>query len=263
MDDIIEKKPEPQRSGKLETNGLNLFYGSFHALRNITMDIQDRAITAIIGPSGCGKSSLLRIFNRMNDLIPGARVEGKVLLDDVHIYEKTVDVAQLRKKVGMVFQKPNVFPMSVYDNIVIGPRHHGITRKRDLDAIAERSLTQAALWAEVKDNLKKPGLDLSPGQQQLLCIARALAVEPEVILLDRPCSGLDPISTAKIEESLIQLKEQFTIVIAPHNVQQAGRISDRIVFVLMGHLIEEGLSDQVFYNPRDQRTSDYITGRFG
>ncbi|MCL2817963.1 MAG: phosphate ABC transporter ATP-binding protein, partial [Clostridiales bacterium] len=195
----------------METNGLNLFYGSFHALKNITMDIQDRAITAIIGPSGCGKSSLLRVFNRMNDLIPGARVEGKVQLDGVSIYEKNVDVAQLRKKIGMVFQKPNVFPMSVYDNIAIGPRQHGMTRKRELDVIVEQSLSRATLWKDVKDNLKKPGLDLSPGQQQLLCIARALAVEPEVILMDESCSALDPESTMKIEDLMLNLTQKYTI----------------------------------------------------
>ena len=268
MEQMDDKILEPQRSGKLGTNGLNLFYGSFHALKNITMDIQDRAITAIIGPSGCGKSSLLRIFNRMNDLIPGARVEGKVQLDGVSIYEKNVDVAQLRKKVGMVFQKPNVFPMSVYDNIAIGPRHHGITCKRELDAIVERSLSQAALWKDVKDNLKKPGLDISPGQQQLLCIARALAVEPEVILMDESCSALDPESTMKIEDLMLNLVQKYTIIIVTHNMEQALRVSDMAAFIMIdekkaGNLVEYGPTAGIFSNPQDKRTEDYITGRFG
>jgi len=253
----------PKYKTKIKMTNAGLYYGSRHALKDVTADIRDCAITAIIGPSGCGKSSLLRLFNRMNDLIPGARVEGEILMDDVPVYGKDTDVVSLRKKVGMVFQKPNVFPVSIYNNIVIGPKNHGVKRKAELDEIVERCLSQVALWDEVKDILKKPAQSLAPGQQQRLCIARVLALNPEVILLDRPCSGLDPISTAKIEESLINLKEDLTIILAPHNVQQARRVSDRVAFLLMGRLIEEGLAIEVFNNPKDQRTSDYITGRFG
>ena len=259
---------DTQKSIKLKTRALNLYYSDFHALGDITMDVQECSITAIIGPSGCGKSSLLRIFNRMNDLIPGVRVEGEVLLDDVSIYEKNVDVVSLRKKVGMVFQKPNVFPASIYDNIVIGPRHHGINRRYDLDQIAERSLSQVALWDELKDNLKKPGLDLSAGEQQRLCIARALAVEPEVILMDESYSALDPESTMKIEELMLKLAKKYTIIIVTHNMEQALRVSDMAAFMMIdqnkvGTLVEYAPTTEMFTNPRDKRTEDYITGRFG
>jgi phosphate transport system ATP-binding protein len=253
---------------KIATDAVNLYYGPRHALRDISLDIYDRSITAIIGPSGCGKSSLLRIFNRMNDLIPGARVAGKVLLDGESVYEKSVDAASLRKKIGMVFQRPNVFPLSVYDNIAIGPRHHGINRRHDLDIIVERSLGQVALWQEVKDNLKKPGLDLSPGQQQRLCIARALAVEPEVILMDESCSALDPESTMKIEDLMLDLADKYTIIIVTHNMEQARRVSDWAAFIMInqdkiGTLVEYAPTTAMFANPQDQRTEDYITGRFG
>lgn len=259
---------EPQKSAKMQMKAVNLYYGASHALKDISMDILDRSVTAIIGPSGCGKSSLLRLFNRMNDLIPGARVEGTVLLDGVSIYENTMDIVSLRKKVGMVFQKPNVFPMSVYDNIVIGPRHHGIRRKHELNAIVERSLSQVALWEEVKDELKKPGLALSPGQQQRLCIARALAVEPDVLLMDESCSALDPESTMKIEELMFDLADEYTIIIVTHNMEQALRVSDMAAFMMIGEdkigtLIEYAPTTQMFADPKDQRTEDYITGRFG
>ena len=256
------------RSAKLETKSANLYYGSYHALKDVTFKIYDRTITAVIGPSGCGKSSLLRLFNRMNDLIPGVRVDGEILLDGVSIYEDAADAVSLRKKIGMVFQKPNVFPVSIYDNIVIGPRHHGIKRRSELDAITEKSLSQVALWEEVKDNLKKPGLDLSPGQQQRLCIARALAVEPDVILMDESCSALDPESTMKIEELMLDLVKKYTIIIVTHNMEQALRVSDMSAFMMLGNdkvgtLIEYAPTDEMFANPKDKRTEDYITGRFG
>lgn len=259
---------KPQQSVKLKTEAVDLFYGTFHALKNVTMDISECTITAIIGPSGCGKSSLLRLFNRMNDLIPGVRVEGKVLLDSDSIYEKNMDVVSLRKKVGMVFQKPNPFPMSIYDNIVIGPKHHGIKRKSALEDIVEESLSQVALWEEVKDDLKKPGFALSPGQQQRLCIARALAVEPEVILMDESCSALDPESTMKIEELMLELVHKYTIIIVTHNMEQASRISDMAAFMMIGQdkvgtLVEYAPTTQMFTSPKDKRTEDYITGRFG
>ena len=245
-----------------------MYYGSFHALTGITAEIQDCTITAIIGPSGCGKSSLLRIFNRMNDLIPGARVAGGVLLDGVPIYEKDTDVVALRKKVGMVFQKPNVFPASIYDNIVIGPRNHGIKRKAELDDIVERCLGQVAMWGEVKDILKSPGLNLPVGMQQRLCIARALAIEPEIILMDESCSALDPESTMKIEELMDELVEKYTIIIVTHNMEQALRVSDMAAFMMLGDdkvgtLIEYGPTVEVFSAPKDKRTEDYITGRYG
>jgi len=260
--------PLQKQNTKIKTKSVDLYYGSFHALTDITMDIPKCAITAIIGPSGCGKSTLLRIFNRMNDLIPGTRVEGEVWLDGDLIYEKDTDVVALRKKVGMVFQKPNVFPMSIYDNIVIGSRHQGIKRRIRLDEIAERSLRQVALWDEIKDSLKKPALLLSPGQQQRLCIARALAVEPEVILMDESCSALDPESTAKIEELMLTLAQKYTIVIVTHNMEQALRVSDMAAFMMIddnkiGSLVEYAPTAQVFANPKDKRTEDYITGRFG
>jgi len=253
---------------KIKTESINLYYGSFHALKNVTLDIYDRNITAIIGPSGCGKSSLLKLFNRMNDLVPIARVEGKIIFDDISIYDKNADVVSVRKKIGMVFQKPNVFPSSIYENIVIGPKHHGIKRKGDLEIIVEKSLSQVALWDELKDNLKKPGLSLSPGQQQRLCIARALAVEPEVILMDESCSALDPESTMKIEELMLELVEKYTIIIVTHNMEQARRVSDMAAFMMIdekksGFLVEYSPTTDMFSDPKDKRTEDYITGRFG
>ncbi|MCL1795110.1 MAG: phosphate ABC transporter ATP-binding protein PstB [Oscillospiraceae bacterium] len=253
---------------KIKTNSVNLFYGAFHALGDITLEIYDCKITAIIGPSGCGKSSLLRLFNRMNDLIFGARVEGTVLLDGFSAYGKGSDAAALRKKVGMVFQKPNVFPTSIYDNIAIGPKSHGVNQKGELSAIAERSLSQVALWDEVKDQLKKPAFSLSPGQQQRLCIARALAIEPEVILMDESCSALDPESTMKIEDLMLELAKKYAIVIVTHNMEQAARVSDMSAFMMInddkvGTLIEYSPTSEMFSNPKDQRTEDYITGRFG
>ena len=260
--------PEPARNVKLKMKSVNLYYGAYHALGDITFDIFDRAITAIIGPSGCGKSTLLRIFNRMNDLIPGVRIEGEILLDDISIYSKDMDVVSLWQKVGMVFQRPNVFPMSIYDNIIIGPKHHGIKRQRELDDIVERSLSQVALWNEVKDDLKKPGLSLSPGQQQRLCIARAVAVEPEVILMDESCSALDPESTMKIEELMTDLVNDYTIIIVTHNMEQALRVSDMSAFLMIGQdkvgkLVEYSETYAMFSKPKDKRTEDYITGRFG
>ena len=253
---------------KLKTESIDLYYGAFHALKKITIDIKEHAITAIIGPSGCGKSSLLRVFNRMNDLIPGARLEGKVSLGHISIYDKSMDLVLLRKKVGMVFQKPNPFPMSVYDNIAFGPRHHGIKNRRELDVIVEHSLTQVAMWEEVKDNLKQSGQALSPGQQQRLCIARTLAVEPDVILLDESCSALDPESTMKIEELMVELAEKYTIIIVTHNMEQALRISDMAAFMMIeddkaGTLVEYSATEQMFTRPKDKRTEDYITGRYG
>jgi len=253
---------------KLETQAVDLYYGNFQALRNVTLDIRECAITAIIGPSGCGKSTLLRIFNRMNDMIPSVRVEGKVLLSGTSIYDKDMDVVTLRKRVGMVFQRPNPFPMTVYDNIAIGPRHHGIRREADLAGIVERCLREVTLWDEVKDKLKQSALELSAGQQQLLCIARALAVEPEVILMDESCSALDPESTLKIEELMRELADKYTIVIVTHNMEQAGRVSDMTAFMMMeqdkaGVLVEYAPTEQIFSNPKDKRTEDYISGRFG
>ncbi len=248
---------------KIEVRNLNLYYGSFHALKNITMKIKEKRITAVIGPSGCGKSSFIRCLNRMNDLIEGTRVEGEVYIDGVNIYERDVDVVALRKKVGMVFQKPNPFPMSIYDNVAYGPRIHGIKDKKKLDEIVEDALKKAALWEEVKTKLRSPALSLSGGQQQRLCIARTLAVNPEIILFDEPCSALDPISTAKIEDLLVDLKRKYTIIIVTHNMQQAARVSDYTAFLLLGELIEHDKTEKIFKNPKDKRTEDYITGRFG
>jgi phosphate transport system ATP-binding protein len=247
---------------KIQARDLNLYYGDFHALKSINIDLQDRHITAFIGPSGCGKSTFLKTLNRMNDLVEGCKITGKILLDGEDIYHN-YDVTALRKRVGMVFQKPNPFPMSIYDNIAYGPRVHGIKNKKRLDEIVEKSLRAAALWDEVKDRLKKSALGMSGGQQQRLCIARTLAVEPEVILMDEPTSALDPISTMKIEELMVTLKQKYTIAIVTHNMQQAARISDETAFFLMGELIEFGETAQIFSTPQKKQTEDYITGRFG
>jgi len=249
--------------GKIDVKKLNLYYGNFQALIDVDLTVKDKGITALIGPSGCGKSTFLRVLNRMNDLIPGVKIEGQILMDNKDIYEKSVDVVELRKKVGMVFQKPNPFPMSIYDNVAYGPRIHGIKDKNKLDEIVERSLKLSALWNEVKDRLHKGALGLSGGQQQRLCIARVLSVEPEVLLMDEPTSALDPISTMKVEELAQELKEKYTIVIVTHNMQQAARISDHTAFFLTGEMIEYGETDFIFTKPSDKRTEDYITGRFG
>lgn len=247
---------------KFHISNLNLFYGDFQALKNIDMDIPEKEITAFIGPSGCGKSTLLKTLNRMNDLIEGVKITGEVKLDGKDIFSD-IDVIQLRKRVGMVFQKPNPFPMSIYDNIAYGPRTHGIKKKAILDEIVEKSLQAAAIWDEVKDRLKKNALGLSGGQQQRLCIARALAVEPEILLMDEPTSALDPISTLKIEDLAVTLKKNYTIIMVTHNMQQAARISDNTAFFLLGEMIEFDKTEKVFSNPGDKRTEDYITGRFG
>ncbi|HIR10017.1 MAG TPA: phosphate ABC transporter ATP-binding protein [Candidatus Avoscillospira stercoripullorum] len=247
---------------KITVTDLNLYYGQFHALKDINVAFPAREITALIGPSGCGKSTLLKSLNRMNDLVEGCRITGSVKLDDQEVYGG-MDVNVLRKRVGMVFQKPNPFPMSIYDNIAYGPRTHGVRSRVMLDEIVEKSLTQAAIWDEVKDRLKKSALGLSGGQQQRLCIARALAVEPEVLLMDESTSALDPISTGKIEELAMDLKKQYTIIIVTHNMQQAARISDNTAFFLLGDLVEFGKTEQIFSMPTDKRTEDYITGRFG
>ena len=248
---------------KIITKDLNLFYGENHALKNITMDIKANTVTAFIGPSGCGKSTFLKSINRMNDLVDGVRIDGKILLDGEDIYDTKVDTTLLRKKIGMVFQQPNPFPMSIYDNIAYGPRIHGMKNKTQLDEIVETSLRDAAIWDEVKDRLKKSALGLSGWQQQRLCIARALAVEPEVLLMDEPTSALDPISTLKIEELMEQLKEKYTVVAVTHNMQQAARVSDYTAFFLLGELVEFDGTDNIFGSPKDKRTEDYITGRFG
>ena len=248
---------------KISVKDLDLYYGDFKALKNINIEIEPNEITAFIGPSGCGKSTLLRCLNRMNDLVEGCRIEGNVLLDGTDIYAKNVDVNLLRKKVGMVFQKPNPFPMSIYDNIAYGPRTHGIKNKAQLDEIVETSLKNAAIWDECKDRLKSSALGMSGGQQQRLCIARALACQPGVILMDEPTSALDPISTSKIEELVLELKKKYTVVIVTHNMQQAVRISDKTAFFLLGDLVEYGQTDQIFSVPKDKRTENYITGRFG
>ena len=248
---------------KISVKDLDLYYGDFKALKNINIEIEPNEITAFIGPSGCCKSTLLRCLNRMNDLVEGCRIEGNVLLDGTDIYGKNVDVNLLRKKVGMVFQKPNPFPMSIYDNIAYGPRTHGIKNKAQLDEIVETSLKNAAIWDECKDRLKSSALGMSGGQQQRLCIARALACQPEVILMDEPTSALDPISTSKIEELVLELKKKYTVVIVTHNMQQAVRISDKTAFFLLGDLVEYGQTDQIFSVPKDKRTENYITGRFG
>lgn len=247
---------------KFSISDMELYYGQFHALKNINLEIPSKEITAFIGPSGCGKSTLLKSLNRMNDLVEGCKITGKILLDDEDIYGN-MDVNHLRKRVGMVFQKPNPFPMSIYDNIAYGPRTHGIRSKAKLDEIVEKSLRNAAIWDEVKDRLKKSALGMSGGQQQRLCIARALAVEPEVLLMDEPTSALDPISTSKIEDLVIELKEKYTIVMVTHNMQQATRVSDKTAFFLLGEVVEFDETEKLFSVPKDKRTEDYITGRFG
>ena len=248
---------------KIIAQDLNLYYGDFHALKNINVSIKEKEITALIGPSGCGKSTFLKTLNRMNDLVEICKITGEVKIDGNNIYDKGIDVNLLRKNVGMVFQKPNPFPMSIYDNIAFGPRTHGIKNKAKLTEIVEKSLKDAAIWDEVRDRLQKPALSLSGGQQQRLCIARALAVEPQILLMDEPTSALDPISTSKIEDLVEELKERYTIVMVTHNMQQAARISDTTTFFLMGEIIESGSTEVIFQRPLDKRTEDYITGRFG
>ncbi len=248
---------------KISTSDLNLYYGNNHALKNINLDIYENQITAFIGPSGCGKSTYLTTLNRMNDLVPNVTINGKVWLDGEDIYDPKVETTLLRKKVGMVFQQPNPFPMSIYDNIAYGPRIHGIKGKAELDAIVEKSLRGAALWDEVKDRLKRSALGLSGGQQQRLCIARALAVEPEILLMDEPTSALDPISTLKIEDLMGELKKNYTVVIVTHNMQQATRIADYTAFFLVGEVVEYAPTTDLFSHPREKKTEDYITGRFG
>ena len=248
---------------KVKVENLNLYYGENHALKDVNMDIQENAVTAFIGPSGCGKSTFLKTLNRMNDLVDGVRIDGNVLLDGEDIYDPSVDTTILRKKVGMVFQQPNPFPMSIYDNIAYGPRVHGIRDKKRLDQIVEESLRGAAIFDEVKDRLKKSAMGLSGGQQQRLCIARALAVEPEVLLMDEPTSALDPISTSHIEDLALELKDRYTIVIVTHNMQQAARISDKTAFFLLGEIIEYNDTTELFSRPQNKKTEEYITGRFG
>ena len=255
--------PQPLQSVKFHIRNLNLFYDNFQALIDVNMDILSNEITAFIGPSGCGKSTIIKTLNRMNDLIEGCRITGTVQLDGEEIYSRSMDVNMLRKRVGMVFQKPNPFPMSVYDNVAFGPRTHDVKKKARLDEIVEKSLRDAAIFDELKDRMKRNALGLSGGQQQRLCIARALAVEPEVLLMDEPTSALDPISTAKIEDLAMELKDRYTIVIVTHNMQQAARISDKTAFFLLGEMLEFDRTDKLFSIPQDKRTEDYITGRFG
>ncbi|HWR26101.1 MAG TPA: phosphate ABC transporter ATP-binding protein PstB [Methanosarcina sp.] len=258
MAEAVQNVPQTQ----IEVRNLNLWYGEKQALKNISMDIPKNNVTALIGPSGCGKSTFIRCLNRMNDLIKNCRIEGKVSIEGTDIYGTGVDVVNLRKQVGMVFQKPNPFPMSIYDNIAYGPRIHGVNKK-DMDGVVEGAIRSAALWDETSDRLKSSGLSLSGGQQQRLCIARALAVKPQIILFDEPCSALDPISTARIEDLIMNLRKDYTIVIVTHNMQQAARVSDYTGFFLMGELIEFGQTRQIFHNPKEKSTEDYITGRFG
>jgi len=255
--------PDAKTDFKIQARDLNLFYGTKHALRNIEMDVEKNRVTALIGPSGCGKSTYLRCLNRMNDLIESAKITGKVLVDGQDVYDHDIDPVLLRRKVGMIFQKSNPFPKSIFENIAYGPRIHGIKDKKSLDQIVEKSLRGAALWDEVKDDLAKSGLALSGGQQQRLCIARAIAVDPEVLLMDEPASALDPIATAKIEELIWQLKESYTIVIVTHSMHQASRVSDTTAFFYMGEMVEMGPTQKIFTSPTQKRTEDYITGRFG
>ena len=251
-----------KKMGKFDIENMDLYYGDFHAIKNVNLSVPPNEITAFIGPSGCGKSTVLKSLNRMNDLVPECKITGNITLDGVNIY-KDIDVNKLRKRVGMVFQKPNLFPMSIYDNIAYGPRTHGIHSKAKLDEIVERTLKQAAIWDETKDKLKKSALAMSGGQQQRLCIARALAVNPEVILMDEPTSALDPISTSKIEDLAVELKKDYTVIMVTNNMQQAARISDKTAFFLLGEIIEFSDTEQMFSMPKDKRTEDYITGRFG
>jgi phosphate transport system ATP-binding protein len=255
--------PPPGHSASVQVRKLNLYYDQVQALKNINLDIPDRQVTAFIGPSGCGKSTLLRCFNRMNDLIVNCRTEGKIFIDDKNILKKSVDVAELRRWVGMVFQKPNPFPKSIYENVAYGLRIQGINKRRVLDETVEWALNGAALWDEVKDRLKEPAFGLSGGQQQRLVIARAIAVQPKVILLDEPCSALDPISTLKVEELIHELKQQYTIIMVTHNMQQAARVSDKTAFMYLGEMVEYGDTDSIFTNPSKKQTEDYITGRYG
>jgi len=248
---------------KVSIEHLNLFYADFQALKDVNLDIEEKKITAFIGPSGCGKSTCIKTLNRMNDLVPGCRIEGKILIDDQDIYSRDCDVTLLRKRAGMVFQKPNPFPMSIYDNIAYGPRVHGVKNKSELDVIVEQALTSAALWDEVKDRLKGSALGISGGQQQRLCIARALAVEPDILLMDEPTSALDPISTLKIEDLMYDLKQKYTVIIVTHNMQQAVRISDKTAFFLLGEIVEYSETLELFDNPKNKKTEDYVTGRFG
>jgi phosphate transport system ATP-binding protein len=268
LDPSLTNNAETCVGGKVSVREVNLYYGDFQALRKVSLDIPTCSITSIIGPSGCGKSSFLRLLNRMNDLIPDARVEGRIELDGSSIYDKATDVVELRKRVGMVFQKPNPFPMSVFDNVAFGPKQHGTNNKSELEGVVEESLRRASLWDEVNDKLGQSALALSGGQQQRLCIARVLAVEPEVILMDEPCSALDPVATLKIEDLMRSLAKNYTIVIVTHNMQQAARASDMSAFFMMeedraGVLVEYGPTSELFTNPKDKRTEDYITGRFG
>ncbi len=265
VDTQTEATPsDAQGRVKMSAKGVDVFYGDNQAIHNVDMDILEEEVTALIGPSGCGKSTLLRCFNRMNDTIPGCRVGGSIVLDGEDIYASGMDVVQLRARVGMVFQKPNPFPKSIYDNVAYGPRIHGLASKRsEFDEIVEKSLSRAGLWEEVKDRLGEAGTALSGGQQQRLCIARAIAVDPEVILMDEPCSALDPIATAKIEELIYELRGRYAIAIVTHNMQQAARVSQRTAFFHLGLLVESGATEEIFTNPREQRTSDYITGRYG
>lgn len=255
--------PDSKMAMKVETQDLDLYYGRFHALKNVSIQIPKNAITSIIGPSGCGKSTLLRVFNRMNDLIPTVRISGKVMLDGEDIYSKEIKLTLLRKRVGMVFQKPNPFPLSIFENVAYGPRIHQLVDHKNLLEIVEKNLKRTNLWESVKDRLKDPALLLSPEQRQRLCISRLLATDPELLLMDEPCSALDPIATAKIEELLVTLKKNYTIIIVTHNMQQAARISDFSSFMLLGELLEFGPTDKIFTNPQNQKTQDYITGRFG
>ncbi|MCC6403070.1 MAG: phosphate ABC transporter ATP-binding protein [Fimbriimonadaceae bacterium] len=253
----------PQATGRFTAKDVNLFYGSFQALKGISLAIEPCQVTALIGPSGCGKTTFLRCLNRMNDLIEGVRIEGRIELDGLDIYGANVNPVELRKVVGMVFQKPNPFPMSIYDNVAYGPRIHGIGKRTDLDELVERSLGKAFLWNEVKDKLRQSALSLSGGQQQRLCIARTIAIEPEVILMDEPCSALDPVATAKIEELMLEIKAAYTIVIVTHNMQQAQRASDRTAFFMQGEVVEVSDTADLFLNPKVRATEDYVSGRFG